>query len=92
MALKYFKFRIQGRTLVIKTDHLALVNAIANIDGEHSPTEQNFISYIKEFSPLMIHIPGPVNIVADYLSRPQNIKPKTRSIQISLRLRKSLEM
>ena len=45
MALKYSKYKIQGRTLIAKTDHLAPVNAIENIDEEHQPTEQNFISY-----------------------------------------------
>ena len=31
MALKYSKFRVQGLTLIVKKDHLVIVNAIENI-------------------------------------------------------------
>ena len=53
-------------------NHLAPVNTIENIDVEHMPDEQNFISYIKENSLLVINFPGAENTVADYLYRPQH--------------------
>ena len=43
MALKYSKLRIQGRALIVKKDHLVVVNAVENIDEDNRPTEQNFI-------------------------------------------------
>ena len=65
MSDKYFKYRIQGGTLVIRIDHAALVIAIDNTDGERSPVEQRLISFIKEFVPRMSHKLANGNIVVD---------------------------
>ena len=69
-ALRFFKHRVRGRALIIRTDHQALVNAIQNTGGEHSPQEWRMISYIKEYLPTMVHITGEENAMADLLSRP----------------------
>lgn len=70
MALRHFKHRVRGRKLIVRTDHLALIHAVNNVSGEHSPDETRRIEYIKEYVPIMTHIAGEDNAAADLLSRP----------------------
>lgn len=70
MAVRFFKHRIYGRELIIRTDHKSLVSAIDKGIGEHSIEELRRIGYIKEFLPTMTFIAGEENCMADYLSRP----------------------
>ena len=77
MATRYFKHRIRGRHLIIRTDHASLVRAVEKGYGEHSPSEIRMLCYVKEFNPQMIYIKGEENIIADTLSRPTyNTVPK----------------
>ncbi len=76
MSLRNFRHRIRGRELIIRTDHQSIVRAISNINGNHSPEEIKFISYIKEYTPTMVYIKGSDNLVADLLSRPFENVPK----------------
>ena len=69
-AVRYFRYRIAGRRCTLKTDHKALVNAINNPSGIHSPIEERMLQFIKEFSLDVQHVDGDSNHVADYLSRP----------------------
>ena len=73
LSVKHFKHVIRGRSLLIKTDHKALVNAVNNGSGEHSIHEQGMINYVKEYNPQMAHITGEQNPVADTLSRPNSV-------------------
>ena len=73
MAVRYFKYRIRGRKLVIRTDHLSLIHAIRRGTGEHSVGESRMIQIIKEYQPIVKHIDGESNAVADMLSRPNNV-------------------
>ena len=70
LAVKHFKHCLRGREVLVRTDHKALVNAVINGKGEHSLHEQRMINYITEYGPMMQHIPGKENPVADHLSRP----------------------
>ena len=70
LSIKHFKVRIIGRQLRVRTDHRALVDAINNATGNHSPKEEKYIAIIKEYAPLMEFIPGDQNTTADLLSRP----------------------
>ena len=75
-TIKHFRHRIRGRNLIIRSDHKAVVSAIASpTDGDHSPNECTMINYIKEYFPLMRHIPGEDNQMADLLSRPAGHTP-----------------
>ena len=73
MAFKHFKYRVKGRQLIIRTDHKALIQAVANGFGEHSPSEQRMIFYIKEYTDKVVYIKGEDNVMADALSRPYNL-------------------
>ena len=73
MALKHFKHRVRGRQLTIRTDHKAIIQAVSNGVGEHSPSEQRMIFYIKEFTDKVTYIKGEDNVLADVLSRPYSL-------------------
>ena len=70
-SLRFFKHRVRGRHLIIRTDHRSVVLAIENVSlGELSPYELRMVYGIREYTPTMIHIDGEKNQVADFLSRP----------------------
>ena len=75
-AIRYYKHRILGKRLIVRTDHKSLVKAVNNGIGEHSVREARMISYIKEYCPEMRFLSGEENVVADWLSRP-NKDPAT---------------
>ena len=72
LAVKHFKYRLRGRKLIVRTDHSPLVKAVNNGVGmgEHSLHEERYIQYIKDYQPAMIYIKGEENVIADFLSRP----------------------
>ena len=72
LSVRFFKHRILGRRLIIRTDHSPLVQAINNGWGDHSIDEMRKIYYIKEFLPELRFIEGKRNSMADYLSRPDH--------------------
>ena len=74
LALKHFQSRVLGRTLIIRTDSKSVERAIINEIGNQSPAEQRWICAIKEFNPIIRHIDGQKNVVADSLSRPPQAK------------------
>ena len=81
LSIKHFKVRIIGRQLRVRTDHLALVNAINNATGNHSPKEEKYIAIIKEYAPIMEFIPGTKNTTADLLSRPVLVAYNTNILE-----------
>ena len=70
LCLKHFQNRIIGRELFVRTDSLSVAKAINNPMGNQSPMEQRYIAAIKEYNPIVTHISGDENKVADALSRP----------------------
>ena len=64
--------------LIVRSDSLALVNAVKNDLKDQLPSEQRYLQRIKEYDPEIIHIPGSENHVADALSRP----PKATSMYL----------
>ena len=73
LSMKHFHARILGRKLIVRSDSLALVNAVKNDLKDQLPSEQRYLQRIKEYDPEIIHIPGSENHVADALSRPPQI-------------------
>ena len=70
LSLKHLRSRILGRSLIIRTDSKSVERAITNEVANQSPAEQRWICAIKEFNPIVRHIDGQDNVVADSLSRP----------------------
>jgi len=70
MALRHFRFMLEGRQFRIFTDHKPLVTAINRTTPPWSDRQQRQLAYVAEFSATLHHIQGVKNPVADSLSRP----------------------
>lgn len=70
LAVKHFKYALQGTQFSLYTDHQPITKAIqaSNLD-KHSPREARHLSYILEFTSDVRYIRGRDNQVADALSR-----------------------
>ena len=92
MAFQHFRNRIRGRKIIVYTDNISLANALANSSGTHAPVERSWIAEIKEYAPDVRHIPGTLNHVPDFLSRPDhkvnviNTSPYISGAPLSARL------
>ncbi len=74
MAFQQFRHRVRGRKILVYTDNASLAHALCNTSGVHSPVEMGWIGEIKEYSPEVHHIKGKLNLVADFLSRPDSLE------------------
>jgi len=70
LALRHFRFELEGRKFHILTDHLPLVSALSRVSPPWSARQQRQLSYVSEFTSDIRHTPGSANVVADSLSRP----------------------
>lgn len=68
-ALKYFRFMVEGRKLIIKTDHKPLVFAFRQKSTKASPRQWRQLDFISQFTTEIIHVAGANNQIADALSR-----------------------
>lgn len=68
-AVKSMKDVIEGRPLVIRTDHAPLTYAFRQKPDKASPRQARQLDYIGQFCTDLIHIDGTDNTVADALSR-----------------------
>ncbi|XP_023347202.1 uncharacterized protein LOC111716022 [Eurytemora carolleeae] len=75
LALRQFRFELEGRKFHIITDHLPLVSALFQVSPPWSARQQRQLSNISEFTSDIRHTPGSANVVADYLSRPSPPSP-----------------
>ena len=75
LALRHFRFELEGRKFHILTDHLPLVSALSRVSPPWSARQQRQLSYISEFTNDLRHTPGAANVVADNLSRPPPKSP-----------------
>jgi transposase InsO family protein len=69
LAVRHFRFLIEGRRFQLQTDHKPLVAAIHRRSPPWSARQQRQLAYISEFTTDFTHLPGPQNVVADALSR-----------------------
>ena len=73
LAIKHFRYFLDGRDFVIETDHSALVFALRSNHREYSGRRLRQLQFISEFTSNIRHIEGKQNVVADCLSRPPDI-------------------
>lgn len=72
LAVLHFKPLIEGRDVVLFTDHKPIASAYKKQGSLKSDTQQRHLSVITEYVSDIKYIAGNQNIVADCLSRPAN--------------------
>ena len=69
LAVRHFRFMLEGRQFIMFTDHKPLVTALHKQSEPWSARQQRHLAYISEYSTDIRHIEGKNNITADCLSR-----------------------
>ena len=69
LAIRHFRYFLEGRSFMLFTDHKPLTFAISKISGPWSLRQKRHLTYVAEFTTDVRHIEGKANIVADTLSR-----------------------
>ena len=69
MAIRHFRFFVEGRVFHVLTDHMPLTHVFGKISDAWSDKQRRHISEISEYTTDVRHISGPDNMVADALSR-----------------------
>lgn len=69
LAIRHFRYFLEGRLFSAFTDHKPLVSAISKISDPWSSRQQRHLAYISEFTTDIRHIAGKNNSAADALSR-----------------------
>ena len=68
LAIKHFRFFVEGRDFVIFTDHEPLTNALLS-KTDRSPRQSRHLDFISQFTSAIHYVKGIDNTVADALSR-----------------------
>ena len=69
LAIRHFRYFLEGRHFVVYTDHKPLTFAFAKVSDPWSTRQQRHLTYISEFTTDIRHVAGKDNRVADALSR-----------------------
>lgn len=72
LSVLHFKHLIEGRNVLLLTDHKPLCNAFNSQSTLKSDRQQRHLSFITEYITDISYIKGSQNVVADCLSRPAN--------------------
>ncbi|XP_078264112.1 uncharacterized protein LOC144598103 [Rhinoraja longicauda] len=70
LAVRHFRYFLEGRPFTAYTDHKPLTFALAKVSDPWSARQQRQLAYISEFTTSIRFIEGKENRVADALSRP----------------------
>ena len=68
-AIRHFSHSLEGREFAVFTDHKPLSFAIRSNSTQHAPRECRHLDFISQFTTDIRHVSGPMNEVADALSR-----------------------
>ena len=71
LALKKFRYFIEGRPVTLFTDHKPLTFVFNNVSDKWSPRLQRHLCFVSEFTTDIRYVKGVDNVVADALSRVQ---------------------
>ncbi len=88
LALKYFLPVLGGYHIIVRTDNMAVVSHINRQGGSRSRTLDRLVHHLllwsqdKFLSLRAVHVPGVLNLAADFLSR-QKLKPGGMDVEPS---------
>ncbi|GFR88193.1 Pol polyprotein [Elysia marginata] len=69
LAVKHFRYFLEGRRFAMLTDHKPLVGAMSKMSDPWTARQQRHLAHISEFSTDIRHISGKAKVVADCLFR-----------------------
>ena len=69
LAVKHFRYFLEGRHFHILTDHKPLIYALSSRPERHSPRQVRHLDFISQFTTDLRHVQGSANAAADALSR-----------------------
>ena len=69
LAIKHFRYFVEGREFFVLTDHKRLTYALASHTDKHSPRQTRHLDFIAQFTTDIRHVKGNANPVTDALSR-----------------------
>ena len=69
LAVRHFRYFVEGRHFTAYTDHKPLTFAFAKVSDPWSDRQQRHLTAISEYTTCVRHITGKCNVVADALSR-----------------------
>ena len=69
LAVRHFRYYLEGRFFTAYTDHMPLTFAFAKLTDPWSARQQRHLAAISEFTTCVQHVSGKGNTVADALSR-----------------------
>lgn len=72
-AIKHFRYMLEARVFTVYTDHKPLTFAFSTRRDKCSPRQFRYLNYIAQYTTDLKHIPGSDNVVADTLSRLEEI-------------------
>lgn len=90
-GIRHFKDDIEGRDLIVHTDHKPLIYALAKAEKTTNQRQARQLDFISQYTRSIQHIPGEENAVADALSRIEAISPPTPAIDASQLARAQLD-
>lgn len=73
-SIRYFRHMVEARHFVVYTDHKPLTHAFAERKANCSPRQYRHLDYIAQFTTDIRHIAGKDNVVADPLSRVEELQ------------------
>ena len=69
LAIRHFRYFLEGRVFCAFTDHLPLTFAFSKISDPWSARQQRHLTAVSEYTTDIRHVEGKNNVVADALSR-----------------------
>ena len=75
LAVKHFRYFVEGRDFHVLTDHKPLVYAKHTRSDKHTPRQARHLDFISQFTSDIRHVKGSANTPADTLSRIEDQRP-----------------
>ena len=83
LAIKHFRYFVEGRTFHVLTDHKPLTYALASRPDRYSPRQTRHLDLISQFTSDIRHVKGAHNPVADALSRADSTSSNTTACAVA---------